>query len=93
MNVRFLLLSQIPSLDDITLRLIDIFLVLDLLDADLDAILCEDDVFLAHALRGLFRHLGGGEVDLVEDPADAAYDGEGDDEGEELPVSVSWVVS
>ena len=30
-----------------------------------------------------------GEIDLVEDPGDAADDGEGDDEGEELPVLVS----
>lgn len=75
---------QIPGLDDPALRRVDVFLVLDLLDADAHAVLCEDNVLLAHALRGRLGHFGDAEVDLVADPGADADDGEDDDEGEDL---------
>lgn len=55
-----------------------------MLDADADAVLCEDDVLAAHALGRGLAHLNEGEVDLVEDPAAAAEEGDGDDEGDDL---------
>ena len=76
--------AEVPRLDDPALRSVDVLFVLDVLNADAHAVLCEDDVLLAHALRGRLAELVGGEVDLVEDPADAGEDDEGDDEGEEL---------
>lgn len=75
---------QIPRLDDVALCLVDVFLVLHVLDADADAVLCEDDVLAAHALGRGLAHLCEGEVDLVEDPAAAAEEGDGDDEGDDL---------
>lgn len=75
---------QVPRLDDVALCLVDVFLVLHVLDADADAVLCEDDVLAAHALGRGLAHLCEGEVDLVEDPAAAAEEGDGDDEGDDL---------
>lgn len=78
--------GQIPGLDDVALRLVDVLFVLHMPDADAHAVLCEDDVLLAHALRRALADLGEGEVDLVEDPGDAADEGDGDGEGDDLAV-------
>lgn len=64
-----------------------------MLDADADAVLCEDDVLAAHALGRGFAHLGEGEVDLVEDPAAAADEGKGDNEGDDLARGRALFVS
>lgn len=50
--------GQIPCLDDVALRLVDIFFVLQVPDADAHAVLCEDDVLLAHALGRALADLG-----------------------------------
>lgn len=63
--------AEVPGLDDPALRGIDIFLVLHVPDADTHAVLCEDNVLLSHALRGGVAELGGGNVDLVKNPADS----------------------
>ena len=84
--VRLIILcgTQIPRLDDKALCRIHVVLVLDLLDAHAQAILGEDDVLLAHALRRRLGHLADTQVDLVADPGADADDGEDDYEGEDL---------
>lgn len=76
--------AQVPGLDDPALGGVDVVLRLDLLDPDLDAVLCEDDVLLAHSLRRGVLHLGDADVDLVADPTADAQEGEDDEEGEDL---------
>ena len=68
------------------MRLIDVLFVLDLLDADAHAVPSEDDVLLAHALRGRVADGLAGKVYVVADPGRDAKDYEDDDEGEELAV-------
>lgn len=46
--------TKIPRLDNVALSLIDVLLILHILHANLHAVLRKDDVFLAHALRGMF---------------------------------------
>lgn len=77
--------AEIPGLDNPALGSIDIFLVLDLLDANANAILGEDDILLAHALLGRLADLADAEVDLVADPSGAGEDEKEDDEREDLP--------
>lgn len=74
----------VPGLDDPLLGGVDVSLVVDVLDADAEAVLCEDDVLLLHAVARLLLDLVGRQVDLVADPAQAADDGEEDDERKEL---------
>lgn len=50
--------GQIPGLDDVALRLVDVLFVLHVPDADAHAVLCEDDVLLAHALGRALADLG-----------------------------------
>jgi hypothetical protein len=76
--------AQVPRLDDPALRAVDVVLVLDLLDADAQPVLGEDDVLLAHLLLGLRFDLAERQEDLVADPGEAREEGEGDDEGEDL---------
>lgn len=78
--------GQVPGLDDVLLRAVDVLLRLDVLDADADALLGEDDVLLPHLLARLFLYLHERHVDL---PANKGKPGEEDDEdakGEELAV-------
>lgn len=83
--VFFALVAEIPCLDYPALRGIDVIFVADLLDAHADAVLGEDDVLLAHALRRRLLHLGDAEVDLVAYPAADDDDDEENDKGDELP--------
>lgn len=76
--------SEVPGLDNPTLGGVDIFLILDLLDTDTDAVLGEDDVLLAHALRRRLLYLGEAEIDLVADPGRAGEYDEEDDERDKL---------
>ena len=80
------LAAHVPGLDDPALGGVDVLLVLDVLDADAQAVLCEDDVLLAHLLGDVAPHADDAEVDLVADEGQAADDDEGDDEREELAV-------
>lgn len=57
-----------------------------MLHADLQAILGEDDVLLAHALRDVAAHLVNAEVDLVGDPGEGGENEDGEDEGEKLSL-------
>lgn len=79
---------QVPSVDDPALGGIDLPLVLDMLKADLDAILGPDDVLLAHALRHVPAHLGGALVDMVAHEDEGSHDDEEDDERDKLAVGV-----
>lgn len=63
---------------------IDLALLFDLLDANPQAILGEDNVLLAHSFRDLTPHLGDAQINLVPDPGGGNEDGEEDDEREEL---------
>ncbi len=76
--------SHVPGLDDPALGGVDVLLLLDVLDADAEAVLGEDDVLLGHAGLGVVADLGRAEVDLVPDEGDAAEDGQEDEEGQEL---------
>lgn len=78
--------AQVPGLDEVTLGGVDLALVLDVLDADAEPVLGEDDVLLAHALGDVPLHLGDAEVDLVADPGEAGEDEDGEEEGEELSL-------
>lgn len=82
-------LCHIPRLDDPALRLVDVRLVLDALDADLEAVLCPNDVFAPHALRGRLADLLGAEPDVVADVADDAEDYKEYDEREDLAAK-AW---
>lgn len=66
------------------MRRVDIVLVLDLLDVDAHAVLGKGKVLVANVFAGLLLDLGDAEVDLVADEAEAANDGEEDDEGDDL---------
>jgi hypothetical protein len=55
-----------------------------MLDADAHAVLCEDDVLLAHALGGRVADGCNGEPDVPANPGGAGEDGDGDDEGNKL---------
>lgn len=70
--------SHIPGLDNPILRRIDVALLLDMLNADLEAVLGKDDVLLGHALVDIVPDLGDAEVDLVANEAGAAYEDEED---------------
>lgn len=80
--------AQIPSLDDPTLGLVDVVLVRGVLDADADAVLCEDDVLLAHALRRGLLDLVDGEIHLPKHPGNAGEEEEGNDEGDDLSMGL-----
>lgn len=55
-------------------------------DADLEAILGEDDILLIHAGRSRGANLLPAEVDMVANPADYAENREEDDEWEDLAI-------
>ena len=76
--------TQIPRLDQVPLRLVDIALGLDLLDANLQAVLGEDHVLGLHLVRRRMRDLRYGEIEVVCDEGCAGEDDEEDDDGEEL---------
>lgn len=76
--------AQIPSIDQIALGRIDLAFLFDLLDADPQTVLGEDDVLLAHSFRDLAPHLGHAEVDLIADPGSTSEDSQKDDEWEKL---------
>lgn len=78
--------TQIPCLNEPALCRIDIILGLDLLDANLDSVLCENHVLLAHALGGDVGHLGDADVDLEAYPAAHAEEGEDDNKRKDLAV-------
>lgn len=80
--------AQIPSLDDPTLGFIDVVLVRGVLDANANAVLCEDDVLLAHALRGGLLDFVHGEVHLPKHPGYAGEEEKGNDEGDNLPMGL-----
>lgn len=79
---------QVPRVDDPALGGIDLPLVLDMLKADLDAILGPDDVLLAHALRHVPAHLSRALVDMIAHKDEGSHDDEEDDEREKLAVGV-----
>lgn len=76
--------AQIPGIDKVFLRGIDLVLMLDVLDADFNAVLGKYDMFLAHALRDGALHLVDAKIYLVANPCESGEDCEEDDEGEEL---------
>lgn len=76
---------QFPRIHKISLRSVDLAFVLDVLDADLETVLGEDDILLAHALRDVAAHLADAEIDLVADPGKDDEDDCCEDEGKELP--------
>jgi hypothetical protein len=78
--------TQRPRLDQETLRLVDVVLVLHLLDADAHAVFGEHDVFALHFVGCGDGDFLRGEVDLVADDGEAEEEEEEDDEGEELAV-------
>lgn len=79
---------HVPRVDKPALGGVDLPLVLDMLKADLYAILGPDDVLLAHALRHVPAHLVGALVDMVAHKDEGSHDDEEDDEREELAVRV-----
>ena len=80
------LAAHVPRLDNPALRGVNVLLVLDVLDADAQAVLGEDDVLAAHLLGHVALHPDGAEVDLVADEGEASDDHEGNDEREELAI-------
>jgi hypothetical protein len=76
--------AEIPGLDDIFLGGVDIFLSLDMANADAHTILCEYNVLLVHLLRRGVAHDADADVDLVGDPRAGGEEDEEDDEGEKL---------
>lgn len=80
-----LCLTQVPGLDDIVLRGVDVVFVLNLLYAHAHTVLCEHDILLPHALRRRLAHLVDTEVDLVSHPSYNAEEAQGEHEGEEGP--------
>lgn len=63
----------VPGLDDPGLRGVDVALVLDVLDADLHAVLGEDDVVRGEAVLGVGADLGRAHVHVVAHEADAGH--------------------
>jgi hypothetical protein len=81
--------AQVPRLDEEALGGVDVALGVDLLDADLHAVLGEDDVLGVDLVAGGGRDLLHGEVELVGEDADGDEEDEEDDEREEFAARVS----
>lgn len=81
---RVLVRTQIPCADQIALGGIDLALLLDVLNAYPQAILCEDHILLAHFLRDIAPHPRDTEIDLVADPSSTGGKGTDDEERNEL---------
>lgn len=73
--------AHVPRLDDPTLRLVDIFLILHLAYSDLDAVLGEDHVLTAHLRFRRLAHLRNAQVDVVTNKGQAADEEEDDKQG------------
>lgn len=89
--------AQLPRLDDPPLRLVDVVLVADGLDADAHAFLGEVDVAARHALLGGPADLDDALVDVVADDGEAADEDGEEYEGDQLPggsgVLAGWACS
>ncbi len=88
--------AQVPRLDNKALGLIDIALVLDLLDADTDAFLGEDDVLGFELVVCCFTNAEEGDIEMVADEGGDAHEEEDKEGGEELVVGweiVGWLWS
>lgn len=78
--------AQVPSLDEETLGGIDVALGVDLFDADLHAVLGEDNILGVDLVAGGGRDLLHGDVQVVGEDADGNEEDEEDDEREEFAV-------
>lgn len=85
--------AQVPCVDQVALCGINLALLLDVLDADPQAVFGEDDVLLAHLFRDIALYLRDAQVDLVADPGGPGGDGEEDDERNELAGGVREGIS
>lgn len=85
--------AQVPSIDQIALGGVDLAFLFDLLDADPQTVLGEDDVLLAHSFRDLAPHLSDAEVDLIANPGSTSENSEKDDEWEKLAKMWAHIMS
>lgn len=76
--------AQVPRLDHKALCGIDVALCVDLLDANLHAVLGKDDILGLHLIVGGSGDLLHGEVEVVGEEGDAEQDDKKDDQRKEL---------
>jgi hypothetical protein len=76
--------TKVPSFDEQSLGGIDVVLVFNLLDADFQAVLGEDDVLGLHFLRGALGDLEKAKIDVVAYEGGTEEHNKEDDEGESL---------
>lgn len=76
----------VPSLDNPRLGSIDIAFVLDMLDANFDAVLGDNDVTRGEAVLGIFANLGCSNINLVAHETDASHDQQQDDQRKDLTM-------